>query len=201
MKRFYVTLFWPAALLGLFWGTTPLTDGLRSVPVPGEPSAKEQAEVVCTELQLTPAAPRSELRLPGFDPALGSLQAVTLRSESTLAAQVELRDPRHPDQRLLFSSGLTYRLPNGQAEELELRLDEQYSFRTAERASAGIQWHASQQTDARVSVESGLEAFVGTGDLVVPVAAKRLIHFKGDGTRYYTDMTVRLCFEYDYETR
>ncbi len=203
MKRLHVILFWPAALFGLLWGATPIGGFFRPTALPASSTSLSNAasKTVCVEVRLTPETPRAEVRLPGFDPALGRLQAVTLRSEGTLSAEIENRELQHSNHRMLFSAGLTYRLPNGETGSLELTLDEEITRRSDAQMQRGIQHYTEQQQVVSIPLEGELGAFAGSGDLLVPVEAARLIDFKSASARYASAIDARLCFEYRYEPK
>lgn len=203
MKRLHVILFWPAALFGLLWGATPIGGFFRAPAVPAaEASLSNSAsKTVCVEVRLTPGAPRADVRVPGFDPAQGRLQAVTLRSEGTLSAEIENRELQHADHRMLFSAGLNYRLPNGESGSLELTLDEEITRRSDAQMQKGIQHYTERQQVVSIPLEGELGAFAGTGDLLIPVEAVRLIDFKSASARYASAIDARLCFEYRYDPK
>jgi len=201
MKRLHVILFWPAALLGLLWSANPFSGPilLPEAPSPVAARATSSNQTVCVDVQLTPGEPSAEVRVPGFDPSQGNLQTVILRSEGTLTAEIESRQLRHASNRLLFSAGLSYQLPNGEERSLELELDEEINRRSDAQMQRGIQHYTERQSVVSTPVEGGLHAFIDGGDLLIPVEASDLIDFKGGNARVFSSVEARLCFEYRYE--
>lgn len=163
-----------------------------------EPSFNVLAES-CNEITFQSNDQVVNLSLPKFNPSLGTLRSVEIMTECMIMADVNEKEVKGSNYALVLSVDLAAQLPN-QAKKVH---------QSSSRFNKSIRDEAIQKNgfsenfkDAKQSSEvitTGLGAFVGTGNLDIPLSVNGLINFKDEVSSISSNLKAKICIKYNYE--
>lgn len=153
----------------------------------------------CSEFTFQSNGQNANLSLPKFDPALGTLRSVEIMTESMIVADVTEKEVKGSNYALVLSVDLSAQLPN-QAKKVH-QSSSRFNKSTRDEA---LQKSGFSETfkDAKQSTEvitTDLDAFVGTGNLDIPLSVDGLINFKDEVSSITSHLKTKVCIKYNYE--
>lgn len=179
---------WPLVTLFMWLDFQPLNLSKQVSPVES-----------CSEFTFQSNGQNASLSLPKFNSSLGTLRSVEIMTESMIMADVEEKVVKGSNYALMLSVDLSAQLPN-QAKKVHQSSSRFYKSTRDE----AIQKSGFRETfkDAKQSTEvitTGLDAFVGTGNLDIPLSVEGLINFKDEVSSITSNLKTKICIKYTYE--